>query len=65
MMKKRRPTRRDLLVVVGRLQDLVGEARAAFHDRNPNRQEETDSALYRALMLCIDARSHEIGRAHV
>ena len=34
---KRKPTRRDLLIVIGRLQDLIGKATAAHgNDRDPN-----------------------------
>ena len=38
---KRKPTRRDLLVVIGALQDLIGQAIAAHgNDRNPDGFEQ-------------------------
>jgi hypothetical protein len=53
---RRRPTRRDLLVVVGRLQDLVGRVRAAHSDdRDPEAFEKGARALDEALELCIEA----------
>jgi len=52
---RRRPTRRDLLVVIGRLQDLVGEARARhMDDRDRNGYERGQEALERAHELCIE-----------
>jgi hypothetical protein len=56
---KRKPTRRDLLIVVGRLQGLVGHALSRNHDRNPNRQAEVDGTLHEAVRLCIVARSYD------
>jgi hypothetical protein len=56
---RRKPTRRDLLVVIERLQRLVSRAGAAMSDRNPNRAEEVAAALDRAFDLCVDARSHD------
>jgi hypothetical protein len=54
----RRPTRRDLLVVVGRLQDLVGRAMCAHgNDRNPDGFEQGMRALQAAHELCVAARS--------
>jgi len=58
-MNKRRPTRRDLLVIIGRLQGLVGEATANNHDRNPNRYAETMGALEDAFDLCVEALSKD------
>jgi len=55
----RKPTRRDLLIVIGRLQSKIGEARSVNNDRNPNKQAETDGTLQEALDLCILARSSD------
>lgn len=56
---KRKPTRRDLLIVVGRLQCLVGHALSRNHDRNQNRQADVDGTLHEAMRLCIEARSYD------
>jgi hypothetical protein len=56
-MKK--PTRRDLLIVIGRLQRLIGLAGSKNHDRNPNRFAEVTAALDAAHNLCVDARSFD------
>ena len=56
MSAQLKPTRRDLLIVVGRLQDLVGRAMAQLNDRNPNRQEEVTATLNEAHTLAINAR---------
>ena len=56
---KRRPTRRDLLIVIGRLQAKIGRAMSANNDRNPHRQAATDGALREALALCTEARGHD------
>ena len=55
----RRPTRRDLLLVIGRLQDKIGRARGANNDRNPNRFAEIDGVLQEAQELCVAARSYD------
>jgi len=54
---RRRPTKRDLLVIVGVLQDAIGQARGDNHDRNPNRFEDVDGTLAAAFDLCVAARS--------
>lgn len=59
MSNLRKPTRRDLLVVIGRLQNLIGTAMAQNDDRNPNRFSEVEATMRRAHDLCIDARSHD------
>lgn len=51
-----KPTRRDLLVVIGRLQDKIGEAIAVNNDRNLERFAETRAALEEAHELCVMAR---------
>ncbi len=45
----RRPTRRDLLVVIGRLQGLIGHASSLYgNDRKPNGFEHGTRALKEA-----------------
>lgn len=56
---KKKPSRRDLLVVIGRLQDMFGEALARNNDRNPERQGEVDAALNFGHQLCIEVRAHD------
>lgn len=57
---KRKPTRRDLLMVIGHLQDLIGEASASHgNDRNPNGFERGQKALADAMKVCIEARSYD------
>jgi hypothetical protein len=56
-MKK--PSRRDLLIVVGRLQSYIGGALRASGDRNPNRAAEVKAELDEAFDLCIAARSYD------
>lgn len=56
---KRRPTRRDLLVVIGRLQDIAGRIASAASDRNPNRAAEIAHHCDRALNMCVAARSYD------
>ncbi len=59
-MKRRRPTRRDLLVVIGRLQDLIGQAFASYaNDRNPNGFELGQDALNSAFYLCVKASAQD------
>lgn len=58
-MKKRKPTRRDLLIIVGRLQDLIGDAVAANGDRNINREEDLQNIFKRAHKLCVEVRSYD------
>lgn len=58
-MKKRKPTRRDLLVVIGRIQGLIGSISGTAHDRNPNRAAQLDSLCRYGVKLAIDARSYD------
>lgn len=58
-MKRLKPSRRDLLLVIGHLQHLIGHAMSRFNDRNPNRQEDVEKALNKAFTLCIDARGFD------
>jgi hypothetical protein len=57
--RKRKPTRRDLLIVIGRLQDKLGRISSAMNDRNPNREAEVHGAVQEGMDLCIEARSHD------
>lgn len=59
METRRKPTRKDLLIVIGRLQDLVGNCKSRNHDRNQNRQAQVDALLDKASKLCILARSQD------
>lgn len=57
---KRKPTRRDLLVVIGSLQDLIGQAIAAYgNDRNPDGFEQGMDFLAAAHALCVAAASQD------
>lgn len=56
-LKRPKPTRRDLLVVVGRLQVLIGLIQARNNDRNQYKADEVDPLLEEAHELCISARS--------
>ena len=57
---KRKPTRRDLLVVIGRLQDLIGRSLSTHgNDRNPDGFEQGMRALNDAFQLCIEARRQD------
>jgi hypothetical protein len=56
----RKPTRRDLLVVIGRLQNLIGVARMNYEDdRNQNGIEHGRAAAAEAHSLCIGALSQD------
>ena len=60
LVSLRKPTRRDLLAVVTRLQNLIGDAEGARHnDRDPNRSETVGWYLRAALELCDQARSYD------
>jgi hypothetical protein len=57
---KRKPTRRDLLIVIGRLQGLIGLTKASYwDDRQTNRAETVITPLKEAEELCIEARSFD------
>lgn len=56
---KRKPTRRDLLIVIGRLQDKIGRAMAEDNDRNPNRAAQVQGVLTEAFDLCNEARAQD------
>jgi len=57
---KPRPNRRDLAVVIGRLQDLIGCAKS-FHDndREPDGFEIGQKLLQEAFELCIEALCYD------
>lgn len=59
-MPKRRPTRRDLLVVIARLQGYVGSAKA-YHgnDRNPDGFELGQNELDKAFDLCVEVAAYD------
>jgi hypothetical protein len=59
MAKLRRPTRTDLLAVVGHLQEVLGALLAAKGDRNPNRAAEMAQLADYGLNVCIQARSFD------
>lgn len=53
-----RPTRADLLRVIERLQNHIGEAiGAAQNDRAPDRADRIAAALNPAFELCVEVRS--------
>lgn len=58
-MEPKRPTRIDLLRVIGRLQHLVGTASSVNHDRNPNSKAQSEGALRRAQELCFSATAFD------
>jgi hypothetical protein len=61
MPKKRKPTRRDLLVVIGRLQHLIGQSKNCyFDDRDPNRADSVVKPLEEAFNICIEATSQDL-----
>lgn len=49
---------RKLLIVIGKLQTLIGQAKNNHeNDRNPNGFEKGQKALDEAFRLCLQARS--------
>ena len=60
MMRRRKPTRRDLLVVISRLQGFIGRA-IGFHgnDRDRNGFERGQSELEAAHLLCIESSAQD------
>lgn len=59
MTKRTRPTRRDLLLVIGELQNLFGRAAGAASDRNPNRAEDIAKFTKAGHDLCVEARGFD------
>lgn len=58
-LKPRKPTRRDLLVVIGRLQNMIGEALGQVEPGPNDDVESVRKPLERAHSLCIDSRSYD------
>ena len=58
-MTNKKPTRTDLLRVIGRLHKLVGGASSALSDRNPNRMAQITVALKTAESLCSAVTSFD------
>jgi hypothetical protein len=56
---KRKPRRKDLLVVIGRCQDLFGKILGAHSDRNPNRAEDIHRLCNQGFNLCIEAAEQD------
>lgn len=54
-MKRRKPTRRDLLIVIGQLQEIFGFLSGATSDRNPNRMAQLVAGADAGLNRCIEA----------
>lgn len=60
MSGRRKPTRRDLLVVIGQLQDAIGRlSNIAQNDRNKNKMDDFLRIANPAHELCIAARSYD------
>lgn len=60
MTKRSKPTRRDLLLVIGELQDLIGHIGSSYNnDRGPERAQLVQDAVARGMSLCILARSFD------
>lgn len=57
--KRRKPTRRDLLVVIDRVRGIIGTADARNNDRNPNRYADVRGALGEAMQLCMDVSGED------
>lgn len=59
-MMRRKPTRRDLLIVIGRLQDMIGSAKGDHQaDTDQGGFVRAQKTLDRAFELCVDARSFD------
>lgn len=60
MTTRRKPTRRDLLVVIQRLQHAIGSAIGSYmDDRSPSRADNVLGALRPAFDLAIEAQDHD------
>lgn len=59
-MKPRKPTRRDLLLVIGELQDVIGDIGSSYgNDRGPDRAQLVQDGVERGMRLYILARSYD------
>lgn len=55
-----KPTRRDLLLVIGELQDIIGGMVGSYlNDRGAERSQPIQDLGERGMRLCIDARSFD------
>lgn len=62
--KARKPSRGDLLLVIGLLQRLIDDARAAnMNDRDPDRWKKISALLETAFNLCIETTAHDPSEA--
>lgn len=60
IIASRKPTRKDLVKTIQRLQDLIGRAKgAAWNDRDPNRMDNIQKPLKEGFDLCVNALSSE------
>ena len=56
----RKPTRKELVAVIQRLQGLIGEAKGrAQNDRDPHRMENISVPLDEGFDLCVEAVSFD------
>lgn len=59
MSTRRKPTQRDLLIVVGRLEHALQRVLAAYqNDRDPNRWDTIHGIATPAITLAGEARDH-------
>lgn len=56
---RKRPTRRDLLLVVGELQTIIGQISESAGDRNPNRAADIETYVKKGFQLALDARNFD------
>lgn len=62
---KKKPTRADLLIVIGRLQNAIGDARADHYaDTEQASFERAQRTLEAAFDLAVEARSFDPPMAH-
>ena len=60
MQITKKPTRKDLLKVISRLQGLIGSVQGVYdNDRAENRADRLYPLLKEALDLCVQARSFD------
>jgi hypothetical protein len=56
---RRKPTRRDLLVVIGRLQDAIGRGLSAYDGEGRFRADAVHNALRPAFDLAVEALAQD------
>ena len=54
LLQKTKPTRKELLMVLGRCQNLFGNVASASSDRNPNRDAQLNAISEIGFALCIE-----------